>query len=323
MKWRIFIQQLVSLPHVKIIYWVNLEVILHGLQFMMFINTTDVFICPPILTDAECAEKVPGSDFTPIGTSSLENSSSESHSADFGGIDNGDVGISEMSTLSVPVPKCKNTTLDKASICRLHGTFRSKCGCQAQAKNSMKFHSSDSFDTNNHNENDMTYTSGLSIRGSSFPFTNVQYSNGPRGQGVKRKRFAGRNVSAKNSVEASKVGNLVTQKRLRKPTKRYIEEVSDLMSKNLKGKQKSSSSPKDEHPKVKSRTEHHQMGFRRLKVVSGSLPFNGAGIQTPSEFQASEECSKRHASTSVLPKQFIALSLSLHAHRYTHIYALG
>lgn len=253
--------------------------------------------CEDYLLDAECAEKVPESNFAPFGGSSLDNSSSESHSPDFARTDDGAVGISESSVVPVLVPKNKNDTLDKATICRLHGAFRSKCGCQTQVEDNLDFHSPNSFDSEDHvnmeNENDLTSNHDRIFRGSSFTTTNVHYENGPGGKGVKRKSFAERSLSAKNSVEAGQVGNLVTQKRLRKPTKRYIEEVSELSSKNSKGKQKSSTSPKVKHPRVKCQTEHHHMEFRGLKLDSEKGP-----LRTTSEYQESEGFSKEHASPS-------------------------
>ncbi|KAK9290317.1 hypothetical protein L1049_008484 [Liquidambar formosana] len=274
--------------------------------------------CEDYLLDVEFAEKVPDLDYIPRGGSSLE-TSSESHSPGFSGSDNTAVGISESSTASIPVPECQNDIPDKKTTCEFHGALRSKCGCQARVKGKMQLNGPTSLEVpnldklenasnlvasgmfSNDNEKDIISNHGLTPGRTSFTSTNVQYNEAsPVRQGVKRKRFGRRDVLTKSSVEASKVGTL-TQKRLRKPTKRYIEEVSDLSSKCIKGKRKSSTTPsKDKLLGVRSRNEHHQMGFRRLKSVPREEPFGGASIQAPFGLRVRGGVSKNHASLSRL-----------------------
>jgi hypothetical protein len=67
--------------------------------------------------------------------------------------------------------------------------------------------------------------------------------------------------NAKKVVQAAKAGTSVRQKRLRKPTKRYIEELSDPKAKHvMERKSYLSATLKDKRPKIRSHDELHSGG---------------------------------------------------------------
>ncbi|RVW80226.1 hypothetical protein CK203_044794 [Vitis vinifera] len=201
--------------------------------------------CEDYLLDIEFAETVSELDNGPCAGSHLGNSSSESHSPGFSGSDNGAVGISESSTGTIPVPECGNN-LDKMTICTLHGTSRSKCECKMLVEGKMELQGSASFNLQNPDGVD-----------------NVQ-----TWQGMKKESFAGRKGSRKRSVEASDVGMLLSEKRMRRPTRRH-------------------------------RSETHHKGFSAAPLVpSGS--YGRSSDRTPFEVGVQKGCLKKYASISDL-----------------------
>lgn len=99
----------------------------------------------------------------------------------------------------------------------------------------------------------------------------------------------------KSFLEASKIG-AVREKRLRKPTRRYIEEVSNKKPKCLKGREKYlAAATKDTILKVRSHSELHNVRRRALTVVHGEKPLRVTSIQSVSEVRARRGRPKKQA----------------------------
>lgn len=260
--------------------------------------------CEDYLLDIEFAETVSELDNGPCAGSHLGNSSSESHSPGFSGSDNGAVGISESSTGTIPVPECGNN-LDKMTICTLHGTSRSKCECKMLVEGKMELQGSASFNLQNPDgvDNVSNLVSGIPLveNRKDVTFTNLQYNKASSiGQGMKKESFAGRKGSRKRSVEASDVGMLLSEKRMRRPTRRYIEEFSDLKSKSNRGRPKNSTTTtKNKLLGNRHRSETHHKGFSAAPLVpSGS--YGRSSDRTPFEVGVQKGCLKKYASISDL-----------------------
>lgn len=167
------------------------------------------------VADIEFTEKVAKFDCGPVEGSHLGNSSSESHSPGASG-SNVAVGMSD-SSITALESECKNDSLEKMVNCELHGTFKSKCEYQApDMEKCPSSHDMDRFDELDSDDN-VLLSSILS--------------------------------KCKKRVKSTVLGTKV--KRLRKPTKRYIEESSDLKPGSLmRGQNVSTATLKDKHPKV-------------------------------------------------------------------------
>lgn len=172
-------------------------------------------VCDDFLLDIEFTEKVAKFDCGPVEGSHLGNSSSESHSPGASG-SNVAVGMSD-SSITALESECKNDSLEKMVNCELHGTFKSKCEYQApDMEKCPSSHDVDRFDELDSDDN-VLLSSILS--------------------------------KCKKRVKSTVLGTKV--KRLRKPTKRYIEESSDLKPGSLmRGQNVSTATLKDKHPKV-------------------------------------------------------------------------
>lgn len=167
-----------------------------------------------------CEDYLLDAEFTEV--TDLEISSSESDSPEFSGSDNVTVGISKSTSISLP--KCHSDLLDKTDICKLHGAFRRKCGCQTGVKDKKQLNSHTLLDSptlgksengsnllargvsSNESNKDMVCSSGLTY-GRRPSALKVQYNEfSPVGKGVKRVKFVG-HPSRKSSFEASRVGS--------------------------------------------------------------------------------------------------------------------
>ncbi|KAL5809520.1 hypothetical protein ACOSQ3_030211 [Xanthoceras sorbifolium] len=228
--------------------------------------------CEDFLLDIEFAEKVSAMDNLPTEGSYLGNSSSESHSPGFNG-SNVATGISESSTETVPESQCKIDSLDKMVTCELHGNFRSKCGCRLPVEdkefpNSFDVQKFDELDSNNcPNSPDVQKFDELnSSKCLNSPdvhkFDELDSNKCPSSPHVHKfddldsddnlllSSILSKCKKRKSSVLGTKV------QRLRKPTRRYIEEFSDLKSEYHMGKQNDSAAALEkEHLKVKSCNE--------------------------------------------------------------------
>ncbi|KAL4325168.1 hypothetical protein GQ457_11G007840 [Hibiscus cannabinus] len=130
-----------------------------------------------------------------LSGSSLSNLNSQSHTPGFSGSSSSAGGISESSVATVQESNNRNGVLKKMFCGDLRHTFKSKFGCHCQAT--------------------VTDTTGPTIEHmQSFDESDDLVS------------FMLSTESVKSSVEVTKGGTLLRQKRLRKPTSRYIEEFS-------------------------------------------------------------------------------------------------
>ncbi|KAG2685567.1 hypothetical protein I3760_10G131400 [Carya illinoinensis] len=193
--------------------------------------------CEDFLLDIEFAEKK--LDSGPSEATCLGNSSSESPSPGLSGSCNGAVGISESSTATILESECKNDVLDKIVTCKLHGGFMSKCGCQPPAEDGIHMASIELRKLNDLDHDENLLACGILSTG-----------------------------TGKRSLEVSRIDEFLREKRLRKPTRRYIEESSSKKSGYLKGREKYPvASTKDTSLKVKSCNELHNTGRRASTVI--------------------------------------------------------
>ncbi|GMI84745.1 TRF-like 8 [Hibiscus trionum] len=164
--------------------------------------------CEDFQLDIEFPEKYSESDCAPHEESNLHNLTSQSHAPGFSGTRSSAVGTLESSIATIRESNSKNGVLEKMVGCDLHHTFKRKFGCQAPVTNTIRsiiehkqnttrsiIEHKQSFDESDDDEKPLV----------SFIFSTK---------------------SVKSTVEVTKGGSLLRQKRLRKPTNRYIEEFS-------------------------------------------------------------------------------------------------
>ena len=166
-----------------------------------------------LTADIEFPEKFSELDCGPHEGLNLHNSSSESHSPGFSGSSNNVGGISESSIATVQESNSKNGVFGKMVSCDLHHTSGSKCGCQTPVMDTVR-----------------------------PTIENVQYFDESDDDEKPLVSFILSTKKVKSSVKVTKGGTLLRQKRLRKPTRRYIEEFS----------RKSTTSEKNKRLKVRS-----------------------------------------------------------------------
>ncbi|KAK8531957.1 hypothetical protein V6N12_053414 [Hibiscus sabdariffa] len=153
--------------------------------------------CEGFQLDIECPERFSESDCAPHEGSSLLILNSQSHTPGFSGSSSSAGGISESSVATVQESNNQNGVLKKMFCGDLHHTFKSKFGCQATVTDTTgpTIEHMQSFDESDDDEKPLV-------------------------------SFILSTKSVKTSVEVTKGGTLLRQKRLRKPTSRYIEEFS-------------------------------------------------------------------------------------------------
>ncbi|KAK8542069.1 hypothetical protein V6N12_014678 [Hibiscus sabdariffa] len=161
--------------------------------------------CEDFQLDIECPERLSESDCAPHEGSSLRNLNSQSHgwkssahfSCPFCGSSSSAGGISESSAATVQESNNQNGVLKKMFCGDLHHTFKSKFGCQAPVTDTIgpTIEHMQTFDESDDDEKPLV-------------------------------SFILSTKSVKSSFEVTKGGTLLRQKRLRKPTSRYIEEFS-------------------------------------------------------------------------------------------------
>ncbi|XP_021655832.2 uncharacterized protein LOC110646639 isoform X1 [Hevea brasiliensis] len=163
--------------------------------------------CEDFLLDVELAEKISDLDCAPRGRLHLGNSSSESQSPGFSGSSNGANGLSESSTATILDSECKNGSVENKTVkCELNDS------------------SGDKWD----------YPAGENVYTASRDLENLDELDDakPLESGISS------DDNEKKPLQASKMSTLLRQKRLRKPTKRFIEEFSVPKSKHALERQK-------------------------------------------------------------------------------------
>ncbi|EEF42929.1 hypothetical protein RCOM_1355420 [Ricinus communis] len=178
--------------------------------------------CEDFLLDVELAEKISDLDCAPSGRSHLGNSSSESQSPGFSGSSNGALVLSESSTATNSESECKIGSLEKKVVkCELNDSSGGKWEYQKIVRDGtfMTSHDLENFD-----ELDDAKPLESSISS---------------------------DENEKKAVQPGKMS--LRQKRLRKPTKRFIEEFSAPKSKHLMEAEKNlATASKDKRLKIKS-----------------------------------------------------------------------
>ncbi|XVE76167.1 hypothetical protein DITRI_Ditri12bG0151200 [Diplodiscus trichospermus] len=189
--------------------------------------------CEDFLLDIEFPEKFSELDCGPQERSNLHNLSSESHSPGFSGSSNSAGGISESSIATVQESN-KNGGLGKMVSCDVHHNFRSKFGCQASVIDTIcpTIEHVQDFDDSDDEKPLVSFI--LSTK------------------------------KVKSSVKVTKGGTLLKQKRLRKPTRRYIEEFSRNYTTSGKNKRLKVKS-QEELPQVPSESQRRR--GRPKKIV--------------------------------------------------------
>ncbi|XP_007027366.2 PREDICTED: uncharacterized protein LOC18597982 isoform X1 [Theobroma cacao] len=187
--------------------------------------------CEDFLLDIEFPEKF--SELEPCEGSNLHNSSSESHSPGFSGSSNSAGGISESSIAAVQESNGRNGVLGKMVNCDVHQTFRSKCGCQAPVMDTIHPTIENMQDLDQSDDDEKPLVS-----------------------------FILSNKKVKSSVKVTKGGTLLRQKRVRKPTRRYIEEFS--RNSTASGKNKRLKVRSQELPQVPSESRPRRGRPRKI-----------------------------------------------------------
>ncbi|KAJ4969613.1 hypothetical protein NE237_002712 [Protea cynaroides] len=273
-------------------------------------------MCDDYLLDAEFADEVSDSDYGSWGGSFLGNIGLQSYSSELRGRNSLTSELTELSTPTIPVPEPSfdpnARLLEKMSIYELHETFSSTFGHETPVSDkgwpkhriSLGFQNLVDFENvssllecgvrTNENEGDLfPFCNDFSGR-MYQPSTNAQGSKvRSLGRGMEKENLAARVELVTNSPPSGKVGVelldlgdrdglLLRRKRLRKPTRRYIEESSSLKSRYYTGKLESpttSSSNKFLH--VKSHNQHHRKGFGAMPLVCRQDYLSGSGLQVP------------------------------------------
>ncbi|TQE13105.1 hypothetical protein C1H46_001189 [Malus baccata] len=107
-------------------------------------------------------------------------------------------------------------------------------------------------------------------------------------------------IDEKPSVSGMVSAAFLKEKRPRKPTRRYIEEFSDKMSKDSKGREDCSAvtAIESRRSKVRSQNKHHHLRPRTLALVTGDDLISEN--QTLAEFRKQRARRKKYASISML-----------------------
>ncbi|KAA8544089.1 hypothetical protein F0562_021734 [Nyssa sinensis] len=272
--------------------------------------------CEDYLLDAEFADEVSDLNYIPSKGSYMGNLALESQSAGSGG--RGCVAeTSELSAARIPVLEVacdqNSSLLDKMTVDELHEAFRNMYGRETVVMDKQWLKRHISFGLQNHAELDncssllechvtsngteskmiLSTTDECSARASS-PFTSVfTFKTKPRVQHVKRERDASIDSLKTLSSEVSKVvfgfpcseegeGAIVSKKRLRKPTRRYIEESLEQNSSHRRKKCGVSDIFLDDRIlHIGSQKQHCQKGFGATTMVCQDELFKGTCIQVP------------------------------------------
>ncbi|KAI4300296.1 hypothetical protein L6164_033688 [Bauhinia variegata] len=197
------------------------------------LHATDAFsgAYEDYLLDFESADKACGRKSGPYGQSVTGNSGSESHSPGLSGSSIGVGGTSESIKQPIAQSECSNDSLDTRVTCDLNGAFRNN---PCQPSNGDHMHLSP-LDTQHLNELDNDHPSTGSI---------ASHEN--------------ETVSAEACHTAA-----LREKRFRRPTQRYIEEFSNLRSKE----KVSTAATKNKESGTKLHNDLHHIRLRALRKI--------------------------------------------------------
>ncbi|XP_057955488.1 uncharacterized protein LOC131149236 isoform X2 [Malania oleifera] len=283
--------------------------------------------CEDFLLDAETSDRVNSLDYSPYEESCLGNLGSRGH---FPAFKRGECGAeaSELSMGNIPwlESTCSQNLplLDKKAIHELNENFRNKFDQESSVteKQWLKYHStfglgnlgeldngmslleSGSTSAENEGKTFFSCSNEFSRRPSSL-FTGVSSSNDlPIDLHMKRERLACCDSLKNSSSDVRKVEygaldsggkGVLTQKRLRKPTRRYIEESLEQKGRYKKcGRSYKCSG--DKFLRVRFRKQHCPKGSGETPLVCQNESFTGGCIQVPFGPPVEKGSPKRHSS---------------------------
>ncbi|XXG84845.1 hypothetical protein AAC387_Pa11g0065 [Persea americana] len=273
--------------------------------------------CADYLLDAGFAEKHSHLDYGHCEGDNLRNLCSEGFSPGLSEREMSPAGMRSLSTTIVPLPESNfgqsTFLLDNMSIRELHEAFRSTFGRETSVKDKQWLKRRILFGLQNlievengssllvsglsshQNEADLIMSSGNDSSGSSIHqnFTNTHGDRTPLlGRGMGTNGHATSDVMVSVSG-AEKIGfgrpsleeresALLNRKRLRRPTRRYIEE-SDVTSRTCNGKLETSTANMTHNcSRARSHNRYHQKEFETSTLVSRQLSVGGSGLQVSS-----------------------------------------
>ncbi|KAG4123711.1 hypothetical protein ERO13_D11G343400v2 [Gossypium hirsutum] len=193
--------------------------------------------CEDFLLDIEFPEKLSELDCGPREGSTLCNSSSESHSPGFSGRSNSVSGISESLIATVRESNSENGGLGKRVGCNLRHNFRRKHGCQGPVMDVGRSNIEHVQDLDESDDDEK-------------PLVSLILSN----------------QKVKSSVKVTKGDTLLRQKRLRKPTRRYIEEFS--RNSTMEESKSHKIQPQEEFPQVPSESQPRRGRPKKIVLKS-------------------------------------------------------
>nr|DAD26764.1 TPA_asm: hypothetical protein HUJ06_028232 [Nelumbo nucifera] len=267
--------------------------------------------CDDFLLDTEYDDEIPDLDYGSCKGANVVNLGLESQPSCLSEKKRGSQ-ISESSTVTLPVQESTSdqneSLLDRMTIRELQEAFRTTFGRETSVKdkqwlkrrisfgleNLVEFENVSSLlesgTSSNENEVDMIVTSSNDSCGKMPSLCTSMLGNmaKPLRQDVERKNLATENDLMTVTPEAGKVGLglgdrglLVTPKRLRKPTRRYIEESSDLEPRYSNGRLEAPTGSRDKILRAKSHNQNNQKRFGTMSLVCRQDYLGGTGIQVP------------------------------------------
>ncbi|XP_043704917.1 uncharacterized protein LOC122654747 [Telopea speciosissima] len=289
-------------------------------------------MCDDYLLDADFAE-VSELDYGSWGGSCLGDIGLQSHSSELRGRNSHTYELSELSTPTFSVPESSSDpnamSLEKMSIYELQKTFSSTFGRETSVsdkewlkhrfslglQNLVEFENVSSLlecgvQTNENEGGIFTSCNDSSGRMHQRPMIAQGSKIRPLGRGVERENLAAGVELVTNSPQSGKVGVelldlgdreglLLRRKRLRKPTRRYIEESSALKARYYTGKLETpTTSSRNKFLHVKSHNQLHRKGFGSTPLVCRQDYLNGSGIQVPFGLRVRKGRLKRSKSIS-------------------------
>ncbi|MBA0833377.1 hypothetical protein Goarm_017696, partial [Gossypium armourianum] len=209
--------------------------------------------CEDFLLDIEFPEKLSELDCGPREGSTLCNSS---HSPGFSGRSNSVSGISESSIATVRESNSENGGLGKRVGCNLRHNFRRKHGCQGPVMDVGR--------------SSIEHVQDLDESDDEKPLVSLILSN----------------QKVKSSVKVTKGDTLLRQKRLRKPTRRYIEEFS--RNSTMEESKSHKIQPQEEFPQVPSESQPRRGRPKKIVLKSvGNVPLPNWLQELESDYELS------------------------------------
>ncbi|PIA37291.1 hypothetical protein AQUCO_03000113v1 [Aquilegia coerulea] len=296
-----------------IIFWVSLmgQIVLIAVV-NLFLALGLYYISHECFVTDEFSEKVPDYDYAPSkgpqkGINNLDNY--------YQGLNERDQGAVEISSLVTPTVSVREAasdknSLDKMTMRELQKTFKSTFGRETSVKNKpwLKRHILFGLQSGS-----CLLESGISFKDNAGNLISTSSEDSPgrvycsitSGLSNKNKRV-GRVVKSRGDVSryeplsSGEIGASQTHKRLRRPTQRYIEELSNLKSRSCSGRLKLRASPRDELGQARSHNQHHRKAFGATPLVYRQDATKGSGILLPFALHVRKRRSKRNASNASL-----------------------